>query len=401
MLPTLSARDARILLMRAQGLLDDPARRATPATVSKVIERLGFVQLDSINIVDRAHHLTLASRLEAYRPQHLTRLLEGKRSLFEHFTHDCSAIPTLFFPHWKPRFEGYRARWRDRGWVKSRMGDDPDGVIAHVLDRIHREGPLMSKNFEHDRKGKSAAWWGWKPQKTALEYLWLSGTLSIAGRRNFHKVYDLTERVFPDLQAAPTPSFDEHLEWACTSALERLGVATPGEIARFWQAVRPDLTTKWCRKAEAEGRITAVHVAAEDSSRLRKAYALPDYQQSLRRAPAAPEGIRLLSPFDPVIRDRRRLRRLFDFDYRFEAFVPAPQRRWGYYVLPLLEGERFVGRLDAKHHRHRETFEVKTLYWEPRVRAGKQRLRRLQEALAVLAKRIGARSIELPAPPRR
>jgi uncharacterized protein YcaQ len=398
MLPTLSARDARILLMRAQGLLDDPTRRATPATVSKVIECLGFVQLDSINIVDRAHHLTLAARLEAYRPQHLARLLEGKRSLFEHFTHDCSAIPTRFFPHWKPRFESYRARWRDRGWVKSRMGDDPDGVIAHVLDRIHREGPLMSQNFEHDRKGKSASWWGWKPQKTALEYLWLSGTLSIAGRRNFHKVYDLTERVLPDLHAAPAPSFEEHLEWACTSALERLGVATPGEIARFWQAVRPDLTTQWCRKAEAEGRIAAVQVAAEDGSRPRKAYALPDYQRSLRRATSAPKRIRLLSPFDPVIRDRQRLRRLFGFDYRFEAFVPAAQRRWGYYVLPLLEGEHFVGRLDAKHHRHRETFQVKTLYWEPEVKAGKQRLRRLQEALAILAERIGARSIELPTP---
>jgi uncharacterized protein YcaQ len=382
--------------MHAQGLLDDPKRRATPASLAKLIQRLGFVQLDSINIVDRAHHLTLATRLEAYRPEHLTRLLEIKRSLFEHWTHDTSAIPTAFFPHWKPRFERYHGSWRERGWVKSRMGEDPEGVIAHVLDRIHREGPLMSKDFEHDRKGKRASWWGWKPQKAALEYLWRSGTLSIAGRRNFHKIYDLTERAFPELHAAPAPAAEEHLEWACSSALERLCVATPGEIARFWMAVRPAQASEWCAAAEAEDRLAAVHIASADGSRPQKAYALPDYQRRLRRAPPPPQGIRLLSPFDPVIRDRRKLLRLFGFDYRFEAFVPAAQRRWGYYVLPLLEADGFVGRLDAKYHRDRGTLEVRKLYWEDGIRPAKRRLRALQDGLAILAERIGARSIELP-----
>jgi uncharacterized protein YcaQ len=382
--------------MQAQGLLDDPTRRATPASLAKLIGRLGFVQLDSINIVDRAHHLTLATRLEAYRPELLTRLLEGKRSLFEHWTHDASAIPTSFFPHWKPRFERHGASWCERGWVKRRLGDDPEGVIAHVLHRVRSEGPLMSKDFEDDRKGEREAWWGWKPQKTALEYLWGSGRLSVAGRRNFHKVYDLTERVFPELCAVPAPSAEEHLEWACHSALERLCVATPGEIARFWMALRPAQAGHWCAGAEAEGRITAVHVEAEDGSRPQKAFALPDYERRLRRAPPPPPGIRLLSPFDPVIRDRRKLLRLFGFDYRFEAFVPATQRRWGYYVLPLLEADRLVGRLDAKHHRNREALEVKKLLWEDGVRPTRRRLRALKDGLAILAERIGARSIELP-----
>lgn len=382
--------------MQAQGLLDDPKRSATVTSVARLIDRLGFVQLDSINIVDRAHHLTLAARLEAYHPNHLTRLLERRRSLFEHWTHDTSAIPTAFFPHWKPRFARNRASWCERGWVRSRLGEDPEGVIAHVLRRIRDEGPLMSKDFEDDRKGKGSSWWGWKPQKTALEYLWSSGRLAIAGRRNFHKVYDLTERVLPDSHAIPAPSPEEHLEWACSSALERLSVASPGEIARFWMAVRPAEAKRWCAAAEAEGRIVAVQVEPKDGSRPQRPYALFDYERHLRLARPPPAGIRLFSPFDPVIRDRRKLLRLFGFDYRFEAFVPASQRRWGYYVLPLLEGDRFVGRLDAKLHRDREVLEVRRLYWEGGIRPTRRRLGALKDGLAILAGRTGARSIQLP-----
>ena len=192
-MPTLSARDARTLLMHAQGLLDDPKRPASPAELSRLIRRLGFVQVDTINVIDRAHHITLGSRLEQYRPEHLTHLLERRRALFEHWTHDASVIPTAFFPHWKRRFQRFKKSRRFDRWIQHRLGDDPKGVIAHVHRRLRREGPLMSKDFEIAPGGREA-WWGWTPQKTALEYLLMTGRATVRARRNFHKVYALLFR---------------------------------------------------------------------------------------------------------------------------------------------------------------------------------------------------------------
>jgi uncharacterized protein YcaQ len=215
--PRVSAAQARLLLMGAQGLLSDPERAATPAALFELVRRMGFVQLDSINYVERAHHLTLFSRLFNYRREHLARLLERERSLFEHWTHDASAVPTEWFAHWKPRFERAAPRIRASYWWRERLGDDAERYIDAVRERIHREGPLRSQDFEHER-GASSPWWGWKPQKAALEYLWHTGELMVVRRENFQKVYDLTERVFPELHRAPAPPEEEHTEWACSTA---------------------------------------------------------------------------------------------------------------------------------------------------------------------------------------
>ena len=392
--PTLSARDARLLLMQAQGLLDDPTKRATPATLSRLIDRLGFVQVDSINVVDRGHHLTLAARLHDYRPRHLEHLLERRRSLFEHWTHDASAIPSQWYAHWKPRFRRF-TRSAPR-WLERRMGPDHAKIIAHVRGRLRREGPLMAKDFEAPEGTKRGSWWGWTPQKTALEVLWRMGVVTIAGRQNFHKIYDLCERVNPELHRLRMPGKREHTEWACSTAIDRLGVATAREITDFWQALPATDITAWCRRAEREGRLVAVKVADALDGRTRDAFAVTDWERRLARAPNPPPGLRLLSPFDPAIRDRNRLVRRFGFDYRFEAFVPARKRVWGYYVLPILEGDRFVGRLDPKLHRESERLEVRSLYWEPGVRPTRARRRQLEEALGVLATRVGARSVDLP-----
>ncbi|HEX9940671.1 MAG TPA: crosslink repair DNA glycosylase YcaQ family protein [Thermoanaerobaculia bacterium] len=389
--PLLSVSTARRLLLGAQGLLDDPRRKATPDVVYDLIERMGFVQIDSINIVERAQHLTLGARLQGYRPALLTRLLERDRRLFENWTHDASAIPTVWYPFWKLRFERYRERVLHHPWWKERVGPDPHRVFEHVLDRIVREGPLMAKDFEDERPaGTDKAWWGWKPQKAALEYLWRTGEVAIARRINFHKVYDLASRVLPAVHAAPRPGDGEHLDWACRSALERLGTATPSEIAGFWRAAPLEAARAWCERAAASGEITAVRIEPADGSKPWEAYAMPDWEDRAAALRSAPPRIRLLSPFDPILRDRRRTLRLFKFDYRFEAFVPGAQRQHGYYVLPILEGERLIGRLDPKLHRDRGLLEVRGLWWEPGVKESKGRRAALAAALDRLARQVGA-----------
>ena len=395
-MPLVTAAAARALLLEAQGLLDDPARRASTASVAKLIERLGFVQVDSIHRVERAHHLILGARLDGYRPKLLEKLAFEKRAVFEHWTHDAAYIPVSLFPYWKLRFERREKQMRGRRWFKTRLGSDPDATIARVQRRIEREGALRARDFERGANRPSTGWWDWTPEKTALEYLWQSGRLAIAGRDRFDKIYDLVERVLPEAHAAPAPSHAEHVDWACSSALERLGAATSGELAIFWGAVSPSEAAAWCRDALAQHRAVSVTLGAANGTAPRAGLARPDWESRVRRAPEPRPELRLLAPFDPVLRDRRRLERLFAFDYRFEAFTPAAKRRYGYYVLPILERDRFVGRLDPRHDRARETLVVEGLWWEKGVRATAARKRALTRALEKLALRIGASSIEAP-----
>ncbi|HEX9081162.1 MAG TPA: crosslink repair DNA glycosylase YcaQ family protein [Holophagaceae bacterium] len=392
--PQLDARQAARLLLGAQGLLDDPARRVTSPSLLALVERLGFVQMDTINVLARAHDLTLVSRLDGYRPEHLRRLLEEKRSLFEGFTHDASAIPTAWFPHWKPRFARDRARIQAHAWWQHHFrGADGARVVADVKARIAREGPLKSSDFEHPEK--RGPWWGWKPQKAALDFLWRAGELMVPRREGFQKVYDLTERVFPELHAHPCPDPEAHLEWACAAAAERLTVFTPKELAEFWDSVETADAKRWCDAAAQAGRLVAVRVADAGGGE-RPAWALADWEARLEGLPPPPDRTRLICPFDPVLRDRDRALRRFGFDYRFEAFVPEPKRQYGYYVLPILEGDRFVGRLDAKAHRDQGVLEVRGLWWEPGVRPTKARMRALGEALGRLGAWAGTPEVRLP-----
>jgi len=394
------------MLLHAQGLLDDHTRPATTRSLHQLIQRLGFVQLDSINVVERAHHLTLFSRMENYQPKLLDDLLR-KRRVFEHWTHDASLIPMEFFPHWKVRFERYRTKLMDNAWWRSRVGSDPETLFQSVRDRIAADGPLFSRDFEHDPlthpqpepAPQEKGWWGWKPQKAALEHLWRIGELTIVARTNFQKQYDLTPRVLPEQCQVAAPSEQEHIEWACSSALDRLGFATPGELAAYWHAVKPPQATQWCREALAQERLVTVMVGSVDGSPPRKSLAWSDWKSRLRRAKSEvdPNRMRLLSPFDPVLRNRDRALRLFNFDYRFEAFTPAPKRKYGYYVLPIMQGERLVGRLDPKFHRDGGggTLEIRNVWWEHGVKPTKPQRLMLTTALERLATFIGAEKIDM------
>lgn len=391
----ITARTGRRLLLHWLGLLDDPARAAGDAAVMDAVERLGFVQLDSINVVERAHHHVLWARLHGYRPAMLVGLQREGR-VFEHWTHDASVIPAGLFPHWRHRFTRVES-WSWSQWLHQKLGKQRDRVLADVLDRVRRQGPLMSRDFEHDGH-KSGPWWDWKPAKAALEYWWRAGELAIVRRVNFHKVYDLTERVLPSVHALPMPTLEEHVDWACRTALERLNVATAREIAGFWGAITAVQAAGWLHAAVKRGEVVGVKVQGGDPGhgRARETFAWADWK---RRADNASEELenarrmRLLSPFDPLVRDRSRCLRMFDFDYRFEAFVPEAKRKYGYYVLPILEGERLVGRLDPKLDRDAGVLRVRKVWWEPGVKPTRARLRALDGALARYAEFTGAGSV--------
>jgi uncharacterized protein YcaQ len=378
--PSLTLTQARRLLLAGQALLGDPP----PGGLEGLIQQLGYVQLDSINVVERAHHLILGCRIAQYDPAQFDALLDQRR-LFEHWTHDASAIPLQWYPQWHVLFPRNRARILASPWWRERIGGQAEQLLAQVLERIRLEGPLRSADFEHVRQGEPG-WWGWKPQKAALELLWHTGELAVASRAHFHKRYDLAERVFPEAHARPVPDPEAHLEWACATALERLGTATPRELAAFWDAVAPADAARWC----ATARIEQVEVDGKPC------FAVPDWRERLAALPGPGDRILILCPFDPILRDRGRTLRLFGFDYRFEAFVPEGKRQYGYYVLPVLEGDRLVARMDAKFHRERGVLEVKGLWWEPGVRPGKARLRRWRIAVEALARRIGAGDVQYP-----
>ena len=405
--PTIPAVAARRLFMAGQRLLKDPARPATPTRVLGEIRALGFVQLDSINVVERAHHHILWTRLHAYEPRTLDTL-QRRGQVFEHWTHDASVLPEEAFPHWRCRF-GHVA-WGS--WLRERMGQDHERVAADVLARVRDEGPLMARDFERagEKSGPNAGkWWDWKPAKAALEYWWRTGELAVARRVNFQKVYDLTERVLPRVHAVPAPAREQHIDWACAAALDRLGAATPSELAKFWGTVTIAEATAWCKTAAAEGRAERVRLesvadnaarpsAATDNGSLaapKPGVAIVGWQRRAKRLPDAPGDMRLLSPFDPLVRDRARCLRLFGFDYRFEAFTPEPKRRYGYYVLPVLEADRLVARVDPKMDRDAGTLRVRAVWWEPGQKLTMARRAALERAVERYAALNGADRIEI------
>ena len=245
-LPIISNQDARHIFLERHGLCSPPRAKLSDDGVLEIIRSLGFVQVDSINTVARAHHMILFARNQTYRPEQLTRLLERKRALFEHWTHDASIIPVEFYPYWRYRFTRDRKVLLDR-WRKARHQGFEE-IFEEVLAMIGRNGPTMARDIGSQRK-TGRGWWDWHPEKTALEFHWRTGNLAISGRDGFQKIYDLAENVIPKLHLNERVDEDAFIDWACRSAIERLGFATSGEIAAFWDLVTPAEAAAWCQIA--------------------------------------------------------------------------------------------------------------------------------------------------------
>jgi uncharacterized protein len=379
---------ARRLFLDRHALGEAPPGPASGQALHDLIERIGFVQIDSINTVARAHDMILWSRRQSFRPPALKRLLETDRSLWEHWTHDASILPARLHGIWQHRFQRDAVRLEKnwRSWFR-------DGYVAqfdNILNRIAKDGPVGTADVgEGEQRGKGG-WWDWHPSKTALEWLWRTGQLAVTRRDGFAKIYDLTERVIPDHHRAPVP-VEEVTDWACRTALQHLGFGTPGEIAAYWAAIGPEAARDWCRTARDRGEIVEVEVEGALGQR-RKVVVFP---QTLAEPPPEPSTrLRILSPFDPALRDRDRAEFLFGFRYRIEVFVPEPKRIYGYYVFPVLEGDRLVGRIDAKAFRDAGALRVKAFWPEAGVRLTKARLAKLAAELDRLAGFAGCSRVE-------
>ncbi|NIJ41426.1 hypothetical protein FHS78_001713 [Parvibaculum indicum] len=392
---TLDNETARRLFLDRHAL-SAPVGCQSPDDLSSLIRRIGFVQIDSVNAVERAHHMILFSRAPAYERGWLDELHQDRRDIFEHWTHDASLLPMEFYPHWHHRFKKAKERLKHPNWQK-RIGEDPQKTIRKVRARIRKDGEVSTRHF--DDKG-AGGWWGWGPSKTALEFLWRAGELAIARRDGFEKVYDLAERVIPDELRKRRPTRRQTVDWACETALDRLGFATPTELAKFLDLIEIAEAKDWAKRAARRGEIVEVAVTGADGSH-RHAFAPADIEERIAKLPSPHEGLRFLSPFDPAIRERRRAQRLFGFDYTIEIFVPEKKRKYGYYVLPLMEGDRFIGRADLKVHREEDRLEVKGFWPENGVKMTKTRIAATQDALADLARFTGVSRIEGAVPSRR
>jgi len=388
----ISAHDARRLSVCLQGLAGDPGAKLTREGLQALIEHLGFVQVDSISIVERAHHMILFSRNQTYRQKQLVRLLEKDRSLFENWTHDASVIPSRFYPYWRHRF-----RRRERVLHEKFVNWFANGFehrLEALIERIRADGALRSRDVIDDDHAGEAGWWNWHPGKTALEYLWQTGALAVARREGFQKVYDLSERVIPREHYEARCDDDACIDWACRSALSRLGFGSAGDIARFWDVITVDEAKTWL-DGQSTDCVRPVLVHAADGSRPRKLWALPDIDERIVAAPEPPGRLRVLNPFDPMLRDRKRLQWIFNFDYRIEVFVPAEKRTYGYYIFPLLEGDRLIGRIDMKADRKRDALVVTAVWLEPKVAFGKGRQARLEAELDRIRRFSGVARVDI------
>jgi uncharacterized protein len=354
-------------------------RRASAGDVEAGIRGLSAVQLDSISTVDRAHRLTLTSRIGAYDETRLQDLLTSGR-VFEYWAHEACLLPIELWPHCRRTMEG-KAHWRFHERALEEHGD----LVEPILERIRAEGPLGSRDFEG--AGGKTDMWDWKPAKLVLEALFDRGVLVVAGRQSFQRRYDLAERVIPrELLAAPTPSEDETLRTLTLLAVRARGALTEPAIREHW------------RLKGGRARLHHHVLALVDEGFLREVPAddggpslYVDAEAELDGDPAPPV---LLCPFDNLLWDRPLLERLFGFRHVIEVYKREHERAYGYYVLPLLAGDRIIGRADLKADRREGVLYVKGFHPERGVRGNPAA--KLERAAVRLARLLGLEEVRHP-----
>jgi uncharacterized protein YcaQ len=343
----ISVAEARSLAIKSQGLSSPVFGRGKKGALA-AIEHLGYIQIDTLSVASRSHHHVLWSRVPGYQEKHLHELLEKDRSIFEYWSHAASYLPMSEYRFSLPRKKEYA----DGG---SHWFAQDKKVKKFVFDRIRAEGPLQSKDFEFKRQGPGN-WYEWKPAKKALEQLFMEGKLMVAGRKGFQKVYDLAERVLPASVDLSFPSEKEYANFLIMKAVSSHGFAELKEISYLRKGMKP-VIEKAAAQLLKEGKIE--HLSIEGSKLIY--LTMPGKLDELK---AVPQDVNILSPFDNLVIQRKRLQQLFDFDYVIECYVPEAKRKYGYFCLPILHGDKFVARFDPKADRKEKVFHLKTTHFE-------------------------------------
>lgn len=363
---TLTRDEASELAVAAQGLAEPPPPPTWERALATV-RQLSCIQIDTIHVVARSHYLVLWSRLGNYHPAWLDQMLDPHRHVFEYWAHAASIVARELFPYFRSRMEQLRQRWlHEHPWSQEH---------AHILDHVRQAvtvyGPLGSTHFtapERDGPVDPWAWYGGKPTNRALDYLWTAGELSVVRRVNFQRIFDLTERVFPEECAADPVDPLEERRVLAHRAVRAMGVTLPRWLNDYFR-------TKWGVRGHpgpgpnevmamlaAEGTLVPVTVEEQGEGYIAAEH-LP-LLEAIRQGARATH-ITLLSPFDNLIWDRERVRALFDFDYRLECYTPAAKRIYGYYTMPILYRGRLIGRIEPKAERKHGLLRLKSVHLEP------------------------------------
>ncbi len=403
----LSRRAVAAEFLRRQWLDRPRGRRLTERTLPEFVSQVCGLQIDSVNVLDRAHHLTLWSRFGEYDRRALERLTYRKRVLFEYLSHVACFVATRDLPLHKAIMDDCPARFdaRHKGW-RRRYRD----VIAAVEEAIVERGPLGNADFERPRAmAKGAGWWNWKPATHALDYLWKAGRIGVHSRVNFHKRFAAMPRVLPAFARTPALQLEQAMRERLLRSLAAMGAASIDDLARYWTwpGWKAPAQRAMLRSLVDEGLVSEVAVEGDpkpwvartaDVAALERAHA--------RRAPS--RGTTLLCPFDSLLWHRERVHRLWGFFYRIEIYVPGHRRQHGYYSLPLLHDGQLIGRVDLKTHREEGVLEARHTHFEPWFAGGRPapratwgRLDRdaafagLASALHSLAAHVGVGSVRL------
>lgn len=358
MVRTLSPSEARRIALAAQGFSRRRPNTVAPKHLHTAMERLGVLQIDSVNVFARAHYMPMFARLGAYDPKTFDRtFMTASGRYVEYVPHEAAFIPAADWALWRFRMDDFRRRWEEKtdSWLNAKART-LDWVRAELRDR----GPLRPADLRDDAPRERGGWWDWDEAKMALEILWRIGEVAVPGRRGFERSYALAEQVIPAAIRTCEIPRDEAVRELIRRAARSYGVATDTDLADYYRFRDRARVRAAIAALVDDGELTPVRVTGWD----RGGRPRPAWMHHDAATPRRVGGAALLSPFDPLIWFRERALRLFDLDYRIEIYTPAHRRRFGYYSLPVLVGERIAARVDLKADRAQSTLLVQSAWWE-------------------------------------
>ncbi len=383
----ISLSTARRIAINSQ-LLDGRTKIAkSKKGVEQVFNHLGYIQIDTVQAVRRAHHQTLWSRMPSYDSKMLHSLMKDTR-VFEYWGHALSYLPIADYRYCLPRMKRFTDPYSK--WEKERF-EKYGQYMKPALDRIRKEGPLMSRDFVFKKNSKGASPRDRNPFKPALEMLFWRGEIMIKERQKFKRLYDLSERVLPDNVNMTIPTNEEYGRFIVKRALQSYGIASEKEIRNHLFMRNKDLISKTILNMKESGELVQVEI--EKSKQVY--YAFNNVIENLSKIRQPKPCLHLLSPFDNLIIQRDRTTKLFDFDYTLECYVPPAKRKWGYWVMPILWGDEFIGRFDPKVDRMKKILNIVSLYFEKKFNKQNEVLPELAKKLCDLAHFTDCKAIDI------